>query len=151
MPNTHIQEESHLKVLRLLAQQPEISQRELATKLNISLGKANYCLQALLDKGLIKIHNFASSRNKLGYAYLLTPAGVAAKSKLTHHFLQRKVAEYDALSHEIAQLEAEAGLENGVRPHFPKAEIAQQSHKPISESVAETITNKGSIPFKGPV
>lgn len=103
-------EESYLQVLRLLQTNPRVNQRGLAAALGISLGKTNYCLKALMNKGLIKVQNFRSSDNKLAYAYLLTPAGIAEKADLTTRFLKRKVAEYEALNHEIEQLRQE--LEN---------------------------------------
>jgi len=77
--------------------------------MGMSLGKANYCLKALIDKGLIKVRNFRNSQNKLAYAYLLTPKGVAAKTRLTTRFLKRKMAEYEALKYEIEQLKREVG------------------------------------------
>ena len=101
------QTESHLRVLRLLQDEPQLTQRELADRLGISLGKANYCLKALLAKGQIKIRNFTNSRNKLSYAYHLTPPGVAAKIALTAEYLKIKVAEYESLKHEIEQLRRE--------------------------------------------
>ncbi len=104
-------EESHLKVLRLLESDPGLSQRELSRALGISLGKTNYCMRALLDKGLIKMQNFRSSESKLGYAYLLTPAGIAAKAELTRDFLKIKMREYEALKREIEQLQSEADQE----------------------------------------
>ncbi|MCZ8255591.1 MAG: MarR family EPS-associated transcriptional regulator [Polaromonas sp.] len=100
-------EESHLQVLRLLQTNPRVNQRGLADALGISLGKTNYCLKALMNKGLIKVQNFRSSDNKLAYAYLLTPSGVAEKSKLTSEFLKRKLAEYELLQAEIEQLRTE--------------------------------------------
>lgn len=100
--------ETHLRVLRLLQANPHMTQRELAGELGISLGKANYCMKELLVKGLIKMRNFSSSRNKLSYAYLLTPSGVAAKARLTGEYLRIKVAEYESLEREIAQLRIEA-------------------------------------------
>lgn len=99
---------SQLGVLRLLDESPSRSQRELAHELGMSLGKANYVLKALLDKGLVKVQNFQNSQSKRAYAYLLTPAGVAAKAELTRHFLARKIEEYDALRLEIEQLRAES-------------------------------------------
>lgn len=93
--------------MRRLHQTPEISQRILARELGISLGSINFCLQALVEKGWIKMQNFSQSKNKLHYAYLLTPAGVAEKSKLTAEFLKRKVAEYETLQAEIEALRAE--------------------------------------------
>jgi EPS-associated MarR family transcriptional regulator len=100
-------EESYLQVLRLLQTNPRVNQRGLADALGISLGKTNYCLKALMSKGLIKVQNFRSSDNKLAYAYLLTPAGIAEKANLTARFLKRKVSEYEALNHEIEQLRQE--------------------------------------------
>ncbi len=102
-----VYEESHLKVLRLLETDPALSQRELSHALGISLGKTNYCMRALLDKGLIKMQNFRNSDSKLGYAYLLTPAGIVAKAELTRDFLKRKMREYEILKHEIEQLRQE--------------------------------------------
>ncbi len=101
-------EESSLQVLRLLARNPQLTQRELAAELGVSLGKVNYCVQALLSKGFIKLQNFRGSRNKLAYAYLLTPSGIAAKSSLALSFLQIKMAEYERLQAEIEQLQREA-------------------------------------------
>lgn len=101
-------EESHLKVLRLLESNPELSQRELSHALGVSLGKTNYCVRALLDKGLIKMQNFRNNGNKLGYAYLLTPAGIAAKAELTRNFLKLKVREYEALKREIEELQRDS-------------------------------------------
>lgn len=100
-------EESYLQVLRLLQTNPRVNQRSLADALGISLGKTNYCLKALMSKGLIKVQNFRSSDNKLAYAYLLTPSGMAEKSKLTAEFLKRKLAEYESLQAEIEQLKTE--------------------------------------------
>ncbi len=102
-------DETLFKVMRALEANPNTSQRELAESMGMSLGKANYCLKALLDKGLIKVRNFRNSRNKLAYAYLLTPKGVAAKTRLTGRFLKRKVAEYEALRREIEELRKEMG------------------------------------------
>jgi len=105
--HTALYEESHLAVLRLLEQNPNLSQRELAEALGISVGKTNYCIKALVDKGLLKINNFRNNKNKMGYAYLLTPAGIAKKTELTVKFLQRKVLEYEVLQKEIAALKTE--------------------------------------------
>jgi EPS-associated MarR family transcriptional regulator len=108
MANTPLHNESHLKVLRLLEADSGLSQRELSEALGVSLGKTNYCIHALLDKGLIKMQNFRNSHNKLSYAYLLTPAGFAAKADLTTSFLKIKVREYEALRREIEQLRRES-------------------------------------------
>lgn len=106
MPDTPYQE-NHLKVLRLLESDPSLSQRDLSRALGISLGKTNYCMRALLDKGLIKMQNFRNNDNKLSYAYLLTPAGIIAKAELTRNFLKLKMQEYEDLKREIEQLKQE--------------------------------------------
>ena len=105
------QKEIQLKVLRRLQQTPEVSQRVLAKELGISLGSINFCFQALVEKGWVKMQNFSQSPNKLRYAYLLTPTGVAQKSKLTAEFMKRKVAEYEALQLEIEILKSEISIE----------------------------------------
>ena len=84
-----------------------MSQRELAEALGVSVGAANYCLKALVEKGWVKLENFQKNPNKLGYLYLLTPMGITAKAQLTAGFLRRKMAEYEALRAEIDQLQAE--------------------------------------------
>ena len=93
----------HFEVLRKIKSNPNSSQRELASELGFSLGKLNYCLKALKEKGLIKIKNFQKNPNKLGYAYILTPAGISAKTKLTLNFMKRKMTEYDELKKEIEE------------------------------------------------
>jgi len=103
------QEAAHLRLLRLIEGRPEMSQRELARVLGVSVGKTHYLLRALLEKGLVKMNNFRRSDNKLAYAYVLTPDGVAARINLARNFLSYKEAEYEALSLEIHQLRAEVG------------------------------------------
>lgn len=100
-------DEYRAKILKKLEEDPRISQRDLARELGISLGKANYCLQALMEKGLIKANNFKNSRNKKAYMYLLTRQGMTEKARATVRFLDRKVAEYVALRREIAVLKRE--------------------------------------------
>lgn len=102
-------EETHLRVLRLLEANPQLSQRELADALGVSLGKTNYCLKALLERGLIKIQNFRNSHNKAAYAYYLTPEGISRKTVLTAGFLKRKLTEYESLRREIELLKSEVG------------------------------------------
>ena len=97
-------EERNLNALRLLQEKPEMSQRELAKALGVSLGAANYCMKALIDKGWVKLENFQKNPNKLGYLYLLTPMGIAAKTALTAHFLRQKMSEYEKLKVEIESL-----------------------------------------------
>jgi EPS-associated MarR family transcriptional regulator len=101
------QEEIRFEVLRRLEQSPDLSQRILAKELGISLGSINFCFQALMEKGLIKMHNFSQSKHKLRYTYLLTSTGIAEKSKLTAEFLKRKTLEYEKLQREIEQLKAD--------------------------------------------
>ncbi len=95
------------QLLKLLTEHPESTQRELAAAMGISLGKANYCIKALIEKGLVKTDNFRRNPNKGIYAYLLTPEGVQEKARVTVRFLHRKMAEYDALQAEIAALRRE--------------------------------------------
>ena len=97
-------EDLRFRVLKLLQERPDISQRDLARQLGISQGKMNYCLKALMDKGLVKLENFQNSQHKFNYAYLLTPAGISEKAALTGRFLKRKMAEYEALQREVAEL-----------------------------------------------
>ena len=100
-------EERQLKALKLLQENPELSQRQLADALGVSLGAANYCLKALVEKGWVKLENFQKNPNKLGYLYLLTPMGIAAKTRLTASFLKRKLDEYELLKREIEELQSE--------------------------------------------
>jgi len=100
-------EDLHFRVLQILQHRPETSQRELAEMLGVSNGKLHYCMRALIEKGLVKLENFAQSRHRLRYAYLLTPTGAAQKAVLASRFLKRKMAEYEALHAEIAALESE--------------------------------------------
>ncbi len=99
--------ETHLKLLRHLEENPDVTQRELARELGISLGKANYCLKALINKGLIKAKNFKNSANKRAYLYKLTPTGIEAKARISVAFLRRKMREYEQLKQEIDQLQNE--------------------------------------------
>jgi EPS-associated MarR family transcriptional regulator len=95
------------ELLRQIDQAPAASQRKLAARLGVSVGKVNYCMRALVDKGWVKANNFRSSQNKLAYAYFLTPRGATAKAKLARAFLARKEAEYEALHSEIETLRSE--------------------------------------------
>jgi len=104
-----IQEEAHFQILRLLHENPELTQRELGERVGISLGAVNYCLRALIDRGFVKAQNFKRSPKKIGYVYFLTPAGMTEKTLLTARFLKRKVSEYEALKKEIGDLRAELG------------------------------------------
>lgn len=104
-------ERTQLEVMRLLDTKPQVSQREVASSLGVSLGRANYCLRALVAKGLVKAQNYRNSKNKLAYFYLITPAGIAAKAELTRRFLARRVEEYNELRLEIEQLQREQQID----------------------------------------
>lgn len=101
-------DETAYKLLKLVQEDPNISQREIAQELGISLGKANYCLKAVMERGLVKIKNFYKSENKRGYMYLLTNKGINEKARVTFRFLKYKMDEYEALETEIAQIKQEA-------------------------------------------
>mgnify|MGYP006087227371 FL=1 len=94
-------DQDQFNLLRKINSNPNLSQRELANELNLSLGKINYCLRALKSKGLVKITNFSKSNNKFRYAYILTPKGISEKTKITINFMKRKMAEYEELKKEI--------------------------------------------------
>ena len=100
-------DEYRYKILRLLEENPQLSQRDLAERLGISLGKANYCLQALIERGLVKARNFRNSQNRSTYLYLLTRKGFSEKTRSATRFLQIKMAEYETLRREIELLQRE--------------------------------------------
>ncbi len=102
-----LQEDTKFRVLHMLEANPDLTQREIAQKLGVSTSGLNYCLRALIEKGLVKVQNFNQSKNKFGYVYLLTPQGAAVKALLTARFLKRKMAEYEVLRSEIDALSAE--------------------------------------------
>ena len=102
-----VTDEVRYRLLRYLEEHPQASQRELALHLGVSVGKINYCLRALIEKGLVKMRNFRRSERKFAYSYVLTPKGIDEKVNVTVRFLQRKMAEYDALSEEIERLNRE--------------------------------------------
>lgn len=104
-------DDTRLLLLRQLSEHPDLSQREISQRLGLSLGKTNYCLRALIDKGWVKMNNFRNSQNKLAYAYMLTPQGIRAKAAVTAAFLLLKQEEYARLEHEIAQLRAEVSTQ----------------------------------------
>jgi EPS-associated MarR family transcriptional regulator len=111
-----LQEDTNFRLMQLLLHNPHLSQREMAKALGISFGGINYCLNALVDKGLVKIHNFNQNQNKFGYAYLLTPSGMSEKTALTARFLKRKMNEYELLQAEIKSLKMELENMNGDKP-----------------------------------
>ena len=110
------QEETRFKVMRLLDENPSISTREIAKKVGISNGAAYYCVTALVDKGFVKLKNFARSKAKTNYIYELTPRGIRAKAALTVSFLERKKTEYEDLKLEIERLESELGVDAKSKP-----------------------------------
>ena len=103
-----LSEEHRYKLLKLLHENPEINQREIASALGLSLGKANFCLKALIEKGWVKIGNFSRSSNKKAYVYLVTLRGIEEKAAVTRDFLERKQKEYQDLKAEIEELQNEA-------------------------------------------
>lgn len=103
-----LDETTHYGLLKTLEENPGLSQRDLAKRLGISLGKVNFCLNALVEKGSLKINNFRNSNNKLAYAYLLTPRGIEEKARITLAFLKYKTQEYERLRTEIEELKREA-------------------------------------------
>lgn len=113
MPSTsrrsQLQEDTYFRVMRMLQDNPDLTQREIAQQLGVSTSGLNYCLNALIDKGWVKVQNFQNSKNKFKYVYLLTPQGIAEKMALTDRFLKRKMTEYEALKSEIESLQREAG------------------------------------------
>jgi EPS-associated MarR family transcriptional regulator len=112
-----LQEDTYYRVMRLLQDRPDLTQRELAERLGVSVGGLNYCLRALIAKGWVKMQNFSHSKNKFGYVYTLTPGGIAQRAALTTSFLKRKMDEYDALKAEISSLQMEAEG-SGSRPRI---------------------------------
>ena len=98
----------HFNLLRKLEVNPEYTQRELSKEMGISLGKVNYCIKKLVEKGWVKLTNFSNNPNKVGYAYLLTPKGIEEKTKLTYEFLKIKTEEYEILKEEISKLKKDA-------------------------------------------
>lgn len=111
---TKLQEDTHFRVLCLLQENPEMSQRELAEAVGVSVGGIHYVLNSLIDKGLVKLGNFTAAEDKRRYAYILTPKGIAEKTTVTHRFLARKLEEYKALKAEIDALRSE--IEDVAKP-----------------------------------
>lgn len=103
-----LDDSTHYGLLKTLEHNPSLSQRDLAKRLGISLGKVNFCLNALVEKGCLKVNNFRNSENKLAYAYVLTPRGIEERARMTVHFLRYKMQEYEQLRAEIEELKREA-------------------------------------------
>ena len=107
-----LQDEIAYKLLKLIEAEPHLSQRDIAQKMGVSLGKTNYCLKALVDKGFIKFQNFYKNKKKSAYIYFLTPQGIEEKTQVTYRFLQRKINEYENIKVEIESLKVEASMPN---------------------------------------
>ena len=126
-PTVAVVTDIHYKLMRLLQANPEMSQRDLARELGISLGRVNYCLRALIKKGWVKATNFTNSQNKAAYMYLLTPRGIEQKASLAVKFLQVKLREYEALREEISQIRRETGLDQIGRHRRPADEASAET------------------------
>ena len=118
---SQLQEDTYFRVLRMLQDNPDMTQREIAQSLGLSASGLNYCLKALIEKGWVKVHNFSQSKNKFGYIYVLTPQGIAEKLALTSRFLNRKLSEYEALKVEIDGLQTE--VQTSTLPQAKAAEF----------------------------
>lgn len=117
-----LDDDARYRMMRLIEANPNISQRQLSRELGVSLGGVNYCLGALIEKGLVKIERFRASETKLQYAYVLTPKGIAQKASLTRDFLTRKMAEYEALRAEIESIQEELAHDGTTPSGKPLAE-----------------------------
>jgi EPS-associated MarR family transcriptional regulator len=113
---SQLQEDTYFRVLRMLQDNPDLTQRDIAECLGVSTSGMNYCLNALIDKGWVKVQNFSQSKNKFGYIYVLTPQGIVEKVTLTSRFLKRKQAEYQALKDEIDGLTGEISASATLKP-----------------------------------
>ena len=127
-----LEQETYLRALRLLEAAPQLNQRALALELGMSLGKTNYCLKALVQRGWVTAERFHNSQRKLAYAYLLTPAGIAEKSVLAARFLKRKMDDYEALKSEIDRLQQEAVRE--AKPAQGSNQLSMQAPHPAALS-----------------
>lgn len=107
-----LNDETRYRILKMLEADPQASQRRIADELGISLGRVNYCLQALIKKGLVKANNFRNSEHKRAYLYLLTPRGIEERARVTARFLRVKLNEYEILKRELAELEREAAAQD---------------------------------------
>jgi EPS-associated MarR family transcriptional regulator len=110
--NNHYEQEIRLRLLKILSMEPNLSQRDMADRVGISVGKVNYCLSELAKRGLIKIIRFKSAKNKIPYTYILTPRGLQEKARLTVRFLKQKLVEYEQIKRQIRQLAREVEQEN---------------------------------------
>lgn len=122
-------DEYRYRILKLLEEDPHASQRKIASELGISLGRVNYCLQALIEKGLVKANNFRNSPNKEAYLYLLTPKGIEEKAKVTLRFFRHKLGEYRALKRELDALKTEAAKLRAASAGSPDRSLRETGKK----------------------
>jgi EPS-associated MarR family transcriptional regulator len=120
-----VEDEIHYKLLKVLQETPDVTQRELAARLGVSLGKANYCLRAVIGRGWVKMGNFRRNPNKMGYVYLLTPCGIEEKARFAVRFLRHKLHEFDVLKADIErlQLEVESSAGNELAAKQPAGPV----------------------------
>lgn len=121
-----LNDETRYRILKMLHADPQASQRRIADELGISLGRVNYCLQALMRKGLVKANNFRNSANKRAYLYLLTPRGIEERARVTARFLRVKLDEFEILKRELAELEREAAAQRNAGHADVRGEPGQQ-------------------------
>jgi len=121
-----LNDETRYRILKMLQADPRASQRRIADELGISLGRVNYCLQALVKKGLVKVNNFRSSANKRAYLYLLTPRGIEERARVTARFLRVKLDEFEILKRELEELEREAAAHGNADPAGVRGETGRQ-------------------------
>jgi EPS-associated MarR family transcriptional regulator len=107
---SQLDNEDVLKILKAIKDEPALTQRELSSRLGMSLGKVNYLIKSLIQRGLVKVDNFKSSNNKISYLYMLTPSGIEEKARTTFFFLKRKLEEYERLEMEIGELQREVSI-----------------------------------------
>ncbi|WP_426104730.1 MarR family EPS-associated transcriptional regulator [Massilia sp. TSP1-1-2] len=131
-----LQEDTYYQVMHILRDSPDLTQRELAERLGVSVSGLNYCLKALINKGWVKMQNFSYSKNKFGYVYILTAKGIAEKAALTGDFLKRKLEEYDALKAEIETLKAELSAERATQARSPCSGGAVPPERPAAAAPA---------------
>jgi EPS-associated MarR family transcriptional regulator len=129
-----VSEEFRYKIMRLVEKNPSITQREVAQRLGVSIGKTNFCLKALIDKGILKANSFCNSRNKRAYVYVLTPRGIEEKATLTLRFLKQKREEYEAIQKEIADLTEQAQKLSKGLPASEEAGAAAGTRAPAART-----------------
>ena len=129
---SQLDNEDVLKILKAIKDEPALTQRELSSSLGMSLGKVNYLIKSLIQRGLLKMDNFKSSNNKISYLYMLTPSGIEEKARTTFFFLKRKLEEYERLEMEIGELQREVSISRVGGGHSlgPRAADRRQESTP---------------------